>query len=641
MKKINTPYPNVPLTGKSTHRGIPHGRVSSLVELALSLFVLISLLAGCSAPQSPLPVSAVANATTSTGTTFPVLTATVTSTKTPQLESTRTPTTSPTMSPTPEPTATTQSNIVVCDPTIPTPVPGQATANRSLVKGDENLRKGNIQQAIDHYNAAIVEYPWLLPAYYHLFSARQNLIVSQEVSEFDDEIRQLDQAINQRPDDAELYHKRGVAKFQRTITSGKPYIEEEPLHSSTVTVIGPVPYKSHLVMEEAIWDFDEAIRINSQYAEAYHMRGLAIHNESLWYTPVSLVDLDEEVVQNAIQNYEKAIENNPELSAAYNDLGTAYAHIATGSKEKKQEDIIRGLEQAIEEYSQGIRLDPQMAGAYFNRAYVGLLLNALRESEEDRELILQEVVRDAGQFIEFDPMNPWGYFLRGFAYIELSELGSDNPKELSVMAEEDFAKFDEIGNFLIVQYDLSELWSRLLTLSIGPSRNPKNAVVLGYEYTNTDFGFRLEIPNLLQPGARMLSEQAARGDLLVRFYDDLARWFVIQVHPGCLGDQTLEEWVLANITQNSYISDVTSTNNKEEVVQIRFRDDEWSAECATAVRYHQQRFYTLTYCLTDELDPNISFRTFASLYGIAYDPVDTILEEFLESFDFLSEEEGL
>ena len=76
-------------------------------------------------------------------------------------------------------------------------------------------------------------------------------------------------------------------------------------------------------MDNAIADFNKAIEIDREYARAYHLRGLAYEKTGDHH--------------NALQDLDKAIEINPDYGAAYNSRATLYSKI--GKEDLAAEDI--------------------------------------------------------------------------------------------------------------------------------------------------------------------------------------------------------------------------------------------------------------------------------------------------------------
>ena len=95
-------------------------------------------------------------------------------------------------------------------------------------------------------------------------------------------------------------------------------------------------------LDEAIKDYNKAIRLNPNHAAAYNNRGFAWFNKG---------NLDE-----AIKDYNEAIRLDPNFARAYTNRGSAWS--------KKG-----NLDKAIEDYNEAIRLDPNYAAAYYNRGF--------------------------------------------------------------------------------------------------------------------------------------------------------------------------------------------------------------------------------------------------------------------------------
>jgi tetratricopeptide (TPR) repeat protein len=130
--------------------------------------------------------------------------------------------------------------------------------------------------------------------------------------------------------------------------------------------------------DRAIVDFDEAIRLNPQYALAYNNRGVAYNGKGSYDR--ALLDLDE------------AIRLNPKLTNAYAARGWAYT--GKGSYDR-----------AIADLDEAIRLDPKYAKAYNRR---GLAYSS--KGEHDRAIV------DFDEAIRLDPKLALAYNGRGFVY---------------------------------------------------------------------------------------------------------------------------------------------------------------------------------------------------------------------------------
>ena len=158
-------------------------------------------------------------------------------------------------------------------------------------------------------------------------------------------IAAYDEAIRLNPNYAEAYNNRGVAKDALGQHDG------------------------------AIADFDEAIRLKSEFAEAYNNRGAA--KNALGRHDGAIADFDEairlkpdyaEAYNNrgnakdalgrheaAITDYDEAIKLKPDFAEAYNNLGNV-------------KDALERHEAAIADFDEAIKLKPDFAKAYYNRA---------------------------------------------------------------------------------------------------------------------------------------------------------------------------------------------------------------------------------------------------------------------------------
>jgi tetratricopeptide (TPR) repeat protein len=135
--------------------------------------------------------------------------------------------------------------------------------------------------------------------------------------------------------------------------------------------------------EEAINEFNKAIEIDPNCAEAYYNRGKA---EEFDYA------------DQAIADYSKAIKLNPNYVEAYNWRGMAY------ELDKKNYD------QAIADFTRAIEINPNYINAYVNR---GTAYNSKKEYDK--------AIADDTRVIEMEPNNPkhysdsraWAYYGKG------------------------------------------------------------------------------------------------------------------------------------------------------------------------------------------------------------------------------------
>ena len=100
----------------------------------------------------------------------------------------------------------------------------------------------------------------------------------------------------------------------------------------------------------AILDYDQAIRLNPDFAEAYNNRGYANYWSGNY--------------DQAIADYSQAIELRPNYAYAYNNRGAAY--MASGHSN-----------QAISDFDHALALQPEFPQAYINRGNANLRLGHL------------------------------------------------------------------------------------------------------------------------------------------------------------------------------------------------------------------------------------------------------------------------
>ena len=136
-------------------------------------------------------------------------------------------------------------------------------------------------------------------------------------------------------------------------------------------------------IDEAIEDYTRAINLDPNYVEAYKNRGMAYRNKGDY-------DL-------AIEDFGKAIQLNPNFAEAYFSRGSIYV---------KKGDI----DHAMEDFSTAIELKPDYAEAYCNRG------NAYHRNCE-----IDCAVANYDKAIELEPDYINAYYNRGTAYVNKAD----------------------------------------------------------------------------------------------------------------------------------------------------------------------------------------------------------------------------
>ncbi|MBD2542408.1 MULTISPECIES: serine protease [Planktothricoides] len=242
--------------------------------------------------------------------------------------------------------------------------------NRGAAYADQ----GKLDQAIADYNQAIRINPEDADAYNNRGAAYA------DQGKLDQAIADFNQAIRINPNYADAYHNRSVAyekqgKLDQAIADYNQAIRINPEDADAYNNRGLAYYRQGK-LDRAIADFNEAIRINSEYAEAYNNRGLAYYRQgklpeyaSAYYNR-GLAYSDQGKLDQAIADYNQAIRINPELALAYNNRGLAY------SDQGK-------LDQAIADFNQAIRINPEYADAYRNRGFAYYNQGNNRQAQEN------------------------------------------------------------------------------------------------------------------------------------------------------------------------------------------------------------------------------------------------------------------
>ena len=144
-----------------------------------------------------------------------------------------------------------------------------------------------------------------------------------------------------------------------------------------------IDYRKEGKLDLAIKDFDKAIELNPEFAEAYNNLGNVYDDKG---------DFDK-----AIVNFNTAIKFKSDFVEAYVNSGVAYG--------KRDE-----FNKAINDFTKAIDLDPDHVGAYFNRGNAYLLKGDFGTAIENYDTA-----------IKLDPDDAQSYCHRGLVWLHLKE----------------------------------------------------------------------------------------------------------------------------------------------------------------------------------------------------------------------------
>ena len=156
--------------------------------------------------------------------------------------------------------------------------------------------------------------------------------------------------------------------------------------------------------DEAIQNYDRAIEINPDFAEAYQKRAAAYVNKNNFYLGIYTQDCQPETRMNldqAIQDSSRAIALKDNFAEAYHTRGRAYFQR-------------RHFKACIKDYENSIELKEDFAEAFSNRAIAFWVLSEVFKPQ--RQSYLEKSLSDCSKAIELKPQLAQAYATRGIVY---------------------------------------------------------------------------------------------------------------------------------------------------------------------------------------------------------------------------------
>ena len=186
------------------------------------------------------------------------------------------------------------------------------------------------------------------------------------------------------------------------------HVRAEVHHSQGVAKFAAEGHKN------AIVDFDKAIELNPEHVRAYYKRGKAKYHINDYV--------------GAIDDCTHAIKLNPEHARAYNGRGVAKIKLGDSKLDDGDEEKARYLyQEAIDDGTQAITIDPKDAGFYSNRGVAKFKLGESKSDGRDAKKarhLYQEAIADLTQAIKIDPDNARAYNNRSVVRCKLGDTES-------------------------------------------------------------------------------------------------------------------------------------------------------------------------------------------------------------------------
>ena len=222
------------------------------------------------------------------------------------------------------------------------------------------------------------------------------------------------------------------------------------------------------------------------------------------------VHTDLKEYNQALSCYQKAIEINPRIVGAHNNLGLVYR-------------TLNDFENAVKSYQSAIKLQPKHGGAYHNLALAFKELGKFNKSVEAHE-----------KAIECEPENLTHYYYLSELKKEVLNLDLKNKVE-KILKEKKSTKQDmAFGNYILAKYERKKKnYEKELKVLIDGHKNYFESMEKKFE-----LGIKYCFEDVLQ-----INEQVTLDKITNDKYDEIKPIFIIGV-PRC--GSTLIEKVIAS-----------------------------------------------------------------------------------------------
>ena len=308
-----------------------------------------------------------------------------------------------------------------------------ARADAKMQNGNLKVEAGDIVEAWKHYHAAIADLTHLIawePKFALAYNARgwTKYLLGQIATE------------RKNTGEAEWYYRSAVADSDIAIalaTADEDSSAAYHTRGAARAVLGDY--------DNAIADFDAAIRLNPETAMDYLDRGLA--KEALGEKDAAKADFEEATLKNgdlaknyyeegrgknhrrayeaAMVSFDKAIRLNSEYAPVYSNRAISQNGLGRCElRRENPEEAKYHLHGAIADCTEAIRLNPKYTAAYNNRGLakyrLGQAVSACGDSQE-AERHYQAAIADLDKAIELNPKHVKAHRNRGYVKEKLCQ----------------------------------------------------------------------------------------------------------------------------------------------------------------------------------------------------------------------------
>ena len=178
--------------------------------------------------------------------------------------------------------------------------------------------------------------------------------------------------------------------------------------------------------DEAIADFNKVIELNPENTHAYYNRGLAKFRLGDIESEKGNTEKARQLYEAGIADSTQAIKRTPEDANAYHNRAGGKFRLA--QLETAIPKVQQYYQDAIDDWTQVITLNPELSDPYSNRGAAKALLGESKADQGDIaevQALYASAIQDCTHAIQLNPENPDPYINRGYAQFRLGKTQAD------------------------------------------------------------------------------------------------------------------------------------------------------------------------------------------------------------------------